>query len=123
MASSDAPSSFRENQAVKDAPRHDTQLEAGIEDSFPASDPPAVTQPASPPKDARAAAEDGAITDDGEPTGAEAQQCLDESLEDSFPASDPPSITQPPGEGVGAPARPKPKEDGPHVAAFLKPKS
>lgn len=114
MAANEAPRSMRENHAVKDAPRHDDQLEKSIEDSFPASDPPAVTQPAKPPADA--AAEDAAIA------SPETEAALDDSLDDSFPASDPPSMTRPPGEGVvGAPRKPDLEPGEVRVADFLKP--
>lgn len=119
--SGEPASSIRDNPAVKDAPRHDDQLEQSIEDSFPASDPPAVTQPAKPAKGSRAAADDGIAADVEEGSSPEAERSLDDSLDDSFPASDPPSMTQPPGETVGAPARPKPAPGERRVADFLKP--
>jgi hypothetical protein len=111
MAAADFPSSTRDNHAVKDASRHDDHLEKAIEDSFPASDPVAVTQPARSPV---AEAESSTST-------SETEQCLDEGLEDSFPASDPPSMTQPAGESIGAPPREKRVEGEPRVADFLKP--
>lgn len=113
MTATEAPSSLRENQAVKDAPRDDAQLEKSIEDSFPASDPPAVTQPAKPPE--------AAIVEDAEITAPEAEAALDDSLDDSFPASDPPSMTRPPGEAAEAPRRPDPEPGERRVADFLKP--
>lgn len=67
------------------------QLDAANDDSFPASDPPAVTRPAPstpthqrPPEDAATAAD-----------AAHIDKRLDEGVEDSFPASDPPSQTAP----------------------------
>lgn len=110
----DVPVSIDEREAIKDAPRSDASLDKSIEDSFPASDPPAVTQPANPPQDAQTGDEDEGSA------AADLQACLDESLEDTFPASDPPALTQPPGEAVGAPPRPEPEPDEPRVADFLK---
>ena len=92
MAASDqptvtGPTTSRDNPAVLDAERHERQLEKGIEDSFPASDPPAVTQPAKPPT-APEACDDGLDK-------AEQERQLEEGLEETFPASDPVSITSP----------------------------
>lgn len=104
-----APTTKLDNPAVRDAERHDRQLEKANEDSFPASDPPAVTQPAKPP-----AAADDAWAEDGYK-----EEMLDEALEESFPASDPPSMTSPEAS-IGAPARPKKKAERSDVADFLK---
>lgn len=52
------------------------QLDDALDDSFPASDPPAAVTP-----------------DSGEEKRED--DALDDALDDSFPASDPPSVTQP----------------------------
>ncbi len=67
-------------------PQTDKKLDQALEDSFPASDPPAVTGPRG-----ITGAEAGA-----EPTETEAEcqaesDALDEALAESFPASDPPA--------------------------------
>lgn len=105
------PTTSRDNPAVLDADRHDRQLEKGIEDSFPASDPPAATQPSKPPA--------GAEVDDDELDKAEQDRQLEEGLEETFPASDPVSITSPE-QSIGAPSRKPRKDEGPRVADFLK---
>ncbi|MDI4664245.1 hypothetical protein K9U40_07850 [Xanthobacter autotrophicus] len=70
----------------------DDRLDEALEESFPASDPPAISRPrpASAPVDeaARAAACEHKAHDSG---------TLDEALDESFPASDPPAIVQPHG--------------------------
>jgi hypothetical protein len=108
----DNAASDRENPAVRDAERHERQLENGIEDSFPASDPPAVTQPAKPPVEQHAS--------DDMLDNPEKNRLLDEGLEESFPASDPPSIALPE-TATGAPPRPPLDPDEVRVADFLKP--
>jgi hypothetical protein len=104
--------SDRENPAVRDAERHERQLEKGVEDSFPASDPPAATQPAKPPVEQEAS--------DDMLDNPEKNRQLDEGLEESFPASDPASIVLPE-TGMGAPRRPPLDPDEIRVADFLKP--
>lgn len=108
------PVTGRDNPAVLDAERNDRQLEEGLEESFPASDPPAVTQPSNPPAPTT------------EPTcaadrldKAEQDRQLEEGLEETFPASDPVSITQPE-QSIGAPPRPAEEDDEPKVADFLR---
>ncbi|MFG1345222.1 hypothetical protein V5F59_10040 [Xanthobacter autotrophicus DSM 431] len=72
----------------------DARLDEALEESFPASDPPAILGEDAPlhtPKEkkdetARAAACDHKI---------QASRTLDEALDESFPASDPPAISQP----------------------------
>jgi hypothetical protein len=108
------PVTARDNPAVLDAERDDRQLEEGLEESFPASDPPAATQPANPP--APVSVETG---DDAGLDKAEQERQLEEGLEETFPASDPVSITQPE-HSIGAPPRPPEEDDEPKVADFLK---
>ncbi|MFG1396576.1 hypothetical protein [Roseixanthobacter pseudopolyaromaticivorans] len=63
-------------------------LDQALEDSFPASDPPAATRPGGITGPEAAAAKKTAE----EECRAESD-ALDEALEESFPASDPPSQT------------------------------
>ncbi len=67
-------------------------LDEALAESFPASDPPAFSQP-----DGIAARHDPADAP-GDSAGREA--ALDEALAESFPASDPPAFSQP--DGVAA---------------------
>lgn len=73
--------STKESQPRPENPRQSSehveeQLDNALDDTFPASDPPAPVTPDS--------------------TSQKRQEdALDEALEDSFPASDPPSTTQP----------------------------
>ena len=67
------------------------QLDQAIDDSFPASDPPAVTRPhKSTPAHQRPPEAEAEAADD-----AHIDKRLDEAVEESFPASDPPSQTAP----------------------------
>jgi hypothetical protein len=77
------------------------QLDQGLEDTFPASDPVSVTR----------ATRTGAPGEFAmrtnrkpEPEEQEVEQELEEGLEDSFPASDPVSVTVP--TRVGKPRNP-----------------
>jgi hypothetical protein len=106
-----APTTRLDDPAVLDAERDEAQLEEGLEESFPASDPPSATQPANPPG-AEATGEDAREK-------ADLDRQLEEGLEESFPASDPVSITQPE-HSIGAPARPREKHERSDVADFLK---
>jgi hypothetical protein len=108
------PVTSRDNPSVLDAERHDRQLEEGLEESFPASDPPAVTQPSNPP----APVSDETCAAD-RLDKAEQDRQLEEGLEETFPASDPVSITRPE-HSIGAPPRPPEEDDEPKVADFLK---
>lgn len=61
------------------------EIDEGIEESFPASDPPAfsgTTGNEVPP------------SDEGSEKAPPSEAEIDEALEDSFPASDPPSFTR-----------------------------
>lgn len=75
----------------------ESEIDESVEDTFPASDPPALggITGAVPPSDGgvpggtQVIPPPAAKTDDDTPTEAE----IDEALEESFPASDPPSFT------------------------------
>lgn len=56
--------------------RGEDQLDKALDDTFPASDPPAAVTPESNAE-------------------KETEEALDDALDDTFPASDPPSTTQP----------------------------
>lgn len=80
------------SKPARDGENLEHRLEKGLEDSFPASDPPAVTRPGAPESDEAVAARKKASEK------KEAQSdALDEALEETFPASDPPAITTPHG--------------------------
>lgn len=69
----------------------ENQLEEGLEDTFPASDPVSVTRATrtgAPGEFAMRKNPDGGQDEDKE-------EILEEGLEDTFPASDPVSITSP----------------------------
>lgn len=68
----------------------DKELDKALEDSFPASDPPAMTTPSSITGAEVAPAEDKG---DGKPKG-ELDRELDRELEQTFPASDPPTVVR-----------------------------
>lgn len=70
------------------------ELELGLEQSFPASDPPAAASDPSKLPETETAAERAQEA----ACAAAESAALDEALEDSFPASDPPSMTAPGGE-------------------------
>ena len=72
------------------AAAEDRELDDALEDTFPASDPPALTNPSSftGAEDVRSEKEQDASS---EALDAE----LDEALEETFPASDPPALTNP----------------------------
>ncbi|GGB32883.1 hypothetical protein GCM10011505_12910 [Tistrella bauzanensis] len=96
MDSTNTKNSTRADQAA-DAMREDetarkaSQLDEAIDDSFPASDPPAVTRPhKSTPANQRPPEDEAEAADD-----AHIDERLDEGVEESFPASDPPSQTAP----------------------------
>lgn len=63
-------------------------LDKALEDTFPASDPPAMTTPSS-----ITGAEVAAVETDTK-SKAKADRELDKELEQTFPASDPPSVTR-----------------------------
>ncbi len=76
-------------QTKADRHRQEAELDKALENSFPASDPPAATNPSSftgaevaRDKDAKAKS----------PEHQAASEALDKELDDSFPASDPPSV-------------------------------
>lgn len=99
------PSTSPENQKTpfptrQDNPRNDEPaLDSALEDSFPASDPAAVT-----PGRRYPVAEPGGPQGDAGRKGGKkppppSENALDEGLEESFPASDPVSIdTKKPGK-------------------------
>lgn len=76
------------------AAQTEDRLDQALEESFPASDPPAINPPA--PRDAPQgdAARQAACAQK-----AHDSKTLDEALDESFPASDPPAIVQPHGSG------------------------
>lgn len=65
------------------------RLDAQLEDSFPASDPPALTR-----RGAQPVADDAAETEAEAACRNEMSDRLDEALEETFPASDPPAVTR-----------------------------
>lgn len=74
----------------------EARLDEALEESFPASDPPAVSRPdPAPAQDP--SKQDEAARAAGCAHKAQQSKALDEALEESFPASDPPSIVQPHG--------------------------
>lgn len=75
----------RGDKPGKVPPGREEELEEGLEDTFPASDPvsPAITTHAGPPRKPP------------DPVRALQEEELQEGLEDTFPASDPVSITSP----------------------------
>lgn len=66
----------------------DKDLDKALEDSFPASDPPAMSTPSS-----ITGAEVAPANPDTR-SKAEVDRELDKELEQTFPASDPPSVTR-----------------------------
>lgn len=76
----------------------EARLDEALEESFPASDPPAVSRPDPAPKQHPApSGPDEAARAAGCELKAHDSRTLDEALDESFPASDPPSIVQPHG--------------------------
>jgi len=63
----------------------DKQLDEALDDSFPASDPPAIVRNVPPDR--------GCDKGPGQADSHE-DEVLDEALDESFPASDPPSVTR-----------------------------
>lgn len=60
----------------------DAAIDGTLEDSFPASDPPAFSGVT------------GAVPAPELPQPVPSEEAIDEALEDSFPASDPPAFTR-----------------------------
>ncbi|MFG1279317.1 hypothetical protein [Xanthobacter autotrophicus] len=76
----------------------EARLDEALEESFPASDPPAVSRPdPAPARSPEPSAQEEAARAAGCEHKAHDSQTLDEALDESFPASDPPAIVQPHG--------------------------
>lgn len=88
-----APDRPLDQRAQEDVEAADALLDEALEESFPASDPPAIVR--TPPVARGAEAEAAKPARETRREKAEASRELDEELEDTFPASDPPSSTQP----------------------------
>ncbi|MFS8035980.1 hypothetical protein ACI7BZ_03275 [Xanthobacter sp. AM11] len=78
------------------AAQTERRLDEALEESFPASDPPAITRDPVPVSAAPAEGAESARAAACE-RKAHASETLDEALDESFPASDPPAIVQPHG--------------------------
>ena len=74
----------------------EARLDEALEESFPASDPPAVSRP-DPAPASRPSAQEEAARIAGCEHKAHDSSTLDEALDETFPASDPPAIVQPHG--------------------------
>ncbi|MAM72318.1 hypothetical protein [Tistrella mobilis] len=82
----------------------DARLDEALEESFPASDPPAQTEPGN-------AHVDDTPAEDAETEAEEhEEERVDEALEETFPASDPPSHSDP-NSGVTRNRKPAPPPD------------
>ncbi|MFG1378128.1 hypothetical protein [Xanthobacter autotrophicus] len=76
----------------------EARLDEALEESFPASDPPAVSRPDPAPKQhPEPSGPDEAARAAGCEHKAHDSRTLDEALDETFPASDPPAIVQPHG--------------------------
>lgn len=75
------------NQKTQNEQLKDAELDEALEETFPASDPPAMTNPTSftgaEVAEEKAAGKNRAASDE-----------LDEELKQTFPASDPPSVVR-----------------------------